>query len=504
MEDLFNQILAWVGLHPRWAYVTVFLVALTESTAVIGVFIPGVILLVGTGTLITTGVIAFWPAFIAAVAGAIAGDGLSYSLGRHYNDHLRTMWPFSRYPESIDHGIAFFDRYGGWSVAIGRFAGPSRAIVPLVAGMLQMPPRRFYVANISSAIAQTIAFFIPGMVLGASLKLAAEAALRLMILGLLLVGALWLVFWLAHLMYRLLSPHASTWLQGLLRWADLHPTMGRIAHALADPQHPDARALTGLAFLLIAGALLVGAITGLTLFATPELGLNRAALDLGQSLHDPLGDRLMVGLAALGAPAVVLPMVLLVFVWLRWRGSVRHANYWLAAAAFPLIATPLIGALLAVPRPDLGLQLVLPWSFPSGPVLLATCVYGFLAVSVARGLGASHRWAPYAMATTTIAAVAAARVYFGAEWLTSVVDSVALGLVWVAGLGLAFHRHSRFELRAEVLAGVAVIGLAIGLGLHGWLAGDQDLARLTPAQRTVGIERAAWRDSAWAQLPRQP
>ncbi|HYN79085.1 MAG TPA: VTT domain-containing protein [Lamprocystis sp. (in: g-proteobacteria)] len=502
MEDLFNQILAWVGLHPRWAYVTVFLVALTESTAIIGVFIPGVILLMGTGTLITTGVIAFWPAFIAAVAGAIAGDGLSYSLGRHYNDHLRTMWPFSRYPESIDHGIAFFDRYGGWSVAIGRFAGPSRAIIPLVAGMLQMPPRRFYVANVTSGIAQTIAFFIPGMVLGASLKLAAEAAMRLAILGLLLIGALWFAFWLAHLIYRLSAPHASSWLQGLLRWADLHPNMGRIAHALADPQHPDARALTGLAFLLIAGALLVGAITGLTLFATPELGLNRAALDLGQSLRDPLGDQLMVWLAALGAPAVVLPMVLLVFGWLRWRGGVRHANYWLAAAAFPLIATPVIGALLAVPRPDLGLQLTLPWSFPSGPVLLATCVYGFLAVSIARGLRERQRWAPYALTATIIAAVAVARVYLGAEWFTGVVDSIALGMVWVAGLGLAFHRHSRFELRPEILAGVAVIGLTIGFGLHGWLTADRELARLTPAQRIVSIERAAWHDTAWAQLPR--
>ena len=351
--------------------------------------------------------------------------------------------------------MAFFDRYGGWSVAFGRFAGPGRAIIPLVAGMLRMPPRRFYFANITSAAAQTLVFFLPGMVLGASLKLAAEAALRLAVLGVLLVGALVLAFWLAHQVYRLLAPHTSTWLQGLLRWSDLHPTMGRLAHALADPEHPDARALTGFAFLLILGALLVGAITGLILFGSPELALNRAALDLGQSLRDPLGDRLMIRLAALGAPAVVLPMVLLVFAWLRWRGSVRQGYYWLAAAAFPLIATPVVGALLAVPRPDLGLQLTLPWSFPSGPVLLATCVYGFLAVSVARGLPERQRWAPYALAATTIAAVAAARVYLGAEWLTSVVDSIALGMVWVAALGLAFHRHARFGLRAEVLAGVA-------------------------------------------------
>ena len=248
-------------------------------------------------------------------------------------------------------------------------------------------------------------------------------------------------------------------------------------------------------------SLLVGAITGLILFGSPELTLNRAALDLGQSLRDPLGDRLMVRLAALGTPAVVLPMVLVVFAWLRWQGSVRHGYYWLASAAFPLVATPVIGDLLAVQRPDLGLQLTLPWSFPSGPVLLATCVYGFLAVSVARGLAERQRWAPYALATTTIAAVAAARVYLGAEWLTSVIDSIALGMVWVAALGLAFHRHARFGLRAETLAGVAALGLAIGIGLHGWIAGDRELARLTPAERTVAIARSDWHAAGWARLP---
>ncbi|WP_295588340.1 VTT domain-containing protein [uncultured Lamprocystis sp.] len=501
MEELFHNLHAWVGSHPEWAYVTVFLIAMGESMAVIGVVVPGVISLIGTGALIATGAIAFWPAFIAATAGGIAGDGVSYSLGRHFNQHIRELWPFSRYPQQLEWGVAFFDRYGGWSVALGRFAGPGRAIIPLVAGMMRMPPRRFYFANVTSAAAQTLAFFIPGMIFGASLKLAAEAALRLVILGLLLVGALWFTFRLARLVYRLLAPRASTWLQELLRWADLHPNMGRIAHALADPGHPDARALTGFAFLLMLASLLVGAITGLTLFGSPESALNQAALDLAQSLHNPLGDRLMVRLAALGEPAVILPMVAVVFVWLRWQGADRHGNYWLAAAAFPLVATPVLGALLAVPRPDLGLQLFLPWSFPSGPVLLATCVYGFLAVSIARGLAERQRWAPYALATTTVAAVAAARVYLGAEWLTGIVDSIALGLVWVAALGLAFHRHSRVALRSSLFGAVALSGLIAGFVFHGWITDDRNLANLTPQRPIEILAHDAWRTTDWARLP---
>lgn len=501
MEDLFRDILDWVALHPGWAYITVFAVAMTESTAVIGVFVPGVVLLVGTGALITTDAISFWPAFAFAVAGAIVGDGLSYSVGRHYNDRLRRLWPFCRYPEQLEQGVRFFDRFGGWSVAIGRFAGPSRAIVPLVAGMLNMPPRRFYVANITSAIAQTLAFFIPGMIFGASMKLAAEAALRLVILTLLLGFVLWFALWLAHRIYRLLSPHASAWLQGLLRWADLHPAMGRVAHALADPGHPDSGTLTALAFLLILASFLVGAVTGVTLLGAPELAINRSVLDLGQSLHTPLGDRVMVGLAQLGNAWTILPTVALVYAYLRWRGRHRHAYYWLAASAFPLMAIPLLGALLQVPRPDLGLGLLLPWSFPSGAVLLATSVYGFLAVSLARGLPERFRWVPYGLATLAVTAVGAAGLYLGTEWLTDIVGSIALGLAWVAALGLAFRRHSRRESRSRALGAVALVSLIASLTVHEWIDGNRDLARLTPAERPETLTLAEWHASGWQRLP---
>lgn len=501
MEDLLRDLLAWVNQHPGWAYSTVFMVAMTESMAVIGIAVPGVVLLVGTGALIASGAIDFWPAFAAATGGAIAGDGLSYSLGRHFNQHIREIWPFSRYPGQLQWGVAFFDRFGGWSVAIGRFAGPGRAIIPLVAGMLHMPPRRFYAANIASAIAQTLVFFIPGMIFGASLKLAAEAAVRLVILALLLGFVLWLAMWGAHRLYRLLSPHASAWLQGVLHWADLHPAMGRVAHALADPGHPDARTLTGLAFLLILASFLVGAAGGLTLLGAPDLALNHSALDLGQSLHTPLGNRAMVALAQLGNPWTILPMVALVYGYLRWRGRTRHAHYWLAATAFPLVATPVLGALLRVPRPDLGLDLLLPWSFPSGGVLLAVSVYGFLAVSLARGLPERFRWVPYGLATLAATAAAAAGLYLGTEWLTDSIGSIALGLAWVAALGLAYRRHSRREPRSRALGAVALIGLALGLALHGWLAGDRDLERLTPAPRAQFMTRAQWLETGWARLP---
>ncbi len=65
------------------------------------------------GALIAADAISFTLAMAWAVCGAVSGDGLSYWLGRHYHSQLRDLWPFRRYPQSLDQGIAFFEKYGG-------------------------------------------------------------------------------------------------------------------------------------------------------------------------------------------------------------------------------------------------------------------------------------------------------------------------------------------------------------------------------------------------------
>ena len=134
-------------------------------------------------------------------------------------------------------------------------------------------------------------------------------------------------------------------------------------------------------------------------------------------------------------------------------------------------------------------------------MLLATSVYGFLAVSLARGLPERFRWVPYGVATLLVTAVAAAGLYLGTEWLTDIVGSIALGLAWIAALGLAFRRHSRRESRSRALGAVALISLVASFTVHDWIDGSRDLDRLTPATRTETLTRAEWHASGWRRLP---
>jgi len=166
VTEYFQQLLEWVQLNPEYAGLIIFSMALAESLAIIGVLIPGVVILFGAGTLIGAGIIDFWSSCLWAIAGAIIGDGLSYWLGHHF-EYITDRWKWARlHPDAMQKGFHFFEKYGDLSVALGRFFGPIRAVVPLVAGLMHMPPKRFYIANVLSALVWAPAYLLPGMLVG--------------------------------------------------------------------------------------------------------------------------------------------------------------------------------------------------------------------------------------------------------------------------------------------------------------------------------------------------
>ena len=101
-------------------------------------------------------------------------------------------WPLNRYPQFIARSEAFIKTYGAASVFLARFIAVVRAFVPLVAGILGMSSRRFFSANILSALIWAPAHVFPGVLLGMALNLAGLSTGRLavlLIIGLVAVSA---------------------------------------------------------------------------------------------------------------------------------------------------------------------------------------------------------------------------------------------------------------------------------------------------------------------------
>jgi len=501
MTEYLHQLLEWVSLHPYWAGVTVFLVAMGESLAIVGLLIPGVVLMFGFGALISTGAMEFWPTFGWAVGGAVLGDGLSFFLGRHFRDRITGFWPFNKHPRTLQRGMDFFQRHGGKSVAIGRFFGPVRAIIPLVAGMLGMPPGYFIAANVASALVWAPAYLLPGMVLGASLELASEVAFGLVVILLLLVALTWTVMELTRQLFRLLQPHASTWVQTLLNWGRIHPRLGEIATALADPRHPEAGGLAILASVLILATGLFSLVFGLVLGSAGLSGLDQMVHDGLQSMRTPWADHLMIHFSRLADLPVIIPLMLGVLLFLAWQRHWRTAGYCLAALGFALLAPLLLKYGLQIPRPNSGVSDLGPYSFPSGHSLRATVLFGFLSLMVARALPATRRWLPYLLAGLLVMPVALSRLYLGVHWLSDIIGAISLGLAWVALLGLSYHRHTLIETHWRSLGIGALCLLCIAGGIQTWRSHDQDLTRYTPPPPLVQLDQQAWWQEEWANLP---
>jgi membrane protein DedA with SNARE-associated domain len=151
LEAHAQQVVEFVRLHEAWAAPVVFLLAFGESLAFISLLIPAWAALVGIGVLIASGNLNFWPIWIAGSIGAALGDWLSYWIGLKLGPPVAHVWPLSRHPALLPKGETFVKRWGPVAIFIGRFFGPLRASVPLVAGIFRMPFWEFQIANFVSA-----------------------------------------------------------------------------------------------------------------------------------------------------------------------------------------------------------------------------------------------------------------------------------------------------------------------------------------------------------------
>ena len=163
MTSFIDPLIAFVSAHAWLAYLTLFLAALLEAVPIAGSVIPGSTIILALSALVPGGELVLEWVLVAAIAGALLGDGTAFWIGHRTQREILSSWPMTNYPRVVAQSEAFFRRWGALAVFFARFVPPIRAFVPVTAGALGMSPLRFYAVNIPAILLWAPAHVLPGV-----------------------------------------------------------------------------------------------------------------------------------------------------------------------------------------------------------------------------------------------------------------------------------------------------------------------------------------------------
>ena len=160
-----QQVILWGA----WAYVPLFFVIFAETGFVVTPFLPGDSLIFAAGALAAPAgsQINVWVLYFSLVAAAVAGDTANYWIGKKLGPRLLRN-PNSRILKKayLDKTHAFFERYGGKTIILGRFVPFVRTFAPFLAGVGEMHYRRFLEFNVLGAFMWVAVFVGSGYFFG--------------------------------------------------------------------------------------------------------------------------------------------------------------------------------------------------------------------------------------------------------------------------------------------------------------------------------------------------
>jgi len=164
LDQTVAQLAAQYG---HWLYLFLFLVIFAETGLVVFPFLPGDSILFISGTVIATADLNVHLLVAVLIAAAILGDAINYSVG-HYIGPRAFDKPDSRWfkQEHLRRTQAFYDKYGGVTIIIGRFIPIIRTFAPFLAGVAGMKYPRFLSYNVVGGVAWITSLVYAGYLFG--------------------------------------------------------------------------------------------------------------------------------------------------------------------------------------------------------------------------------------------------------------------------------------------------------------------------------------------------
>ena len=139
---------------PALFFGVVTLIIFAETGLVVMPLLPGDSLLFVAGAVTAIAGLNVHLFVAILIAAAVLGDAVNYFVGsklgvRAFENKNSRIFK----PAYLDRTQAFYDKYGAFSIVMGRFVPIVRTFVPFLAGVAQMPYRRFFIYNLIGGVA---------------------------------------------------------------------------------------------------------------------------------------------------------------------------------------------------------------------------------------------------------------------------------------------------------------------------------------------------------------
>lgn len=159
-----DALILWGG------YALMAAIVFTETGLLVGLFLPGDSLLITAGLIAATGALNIWWINVLLMVAAIVGDTVGYAIGARIGPRLFTREKSLLFnPKHVDRTRRFYARYGAKTIVIARFVPIVRTFAPVLAGVGQMPYRRFISYNVFGGIGWVAGMTWAGYFLGSAI-----------------------------------------------------------------------------------------------------------------------------------------------------------------------------------------------------------------------------------------------------------------------------------------------------------------------------------------------
>jgi undecaprenyl-diphosphatase len=395
MGDLLNGMTGWLTANPSWVAVAIFLVAFTECVAIVGIVVPGTVIMFAIAALAGSGILPLSEVLLLGFLGGLLGDAVSYFIGRRFHQNIRQLPGLRTHPEWMEGAEKYFHRYGIASLLVGRFIGPLRPMLPMIAGMCDMPLPRFVAVSVLAAAGWSIAYLMPGWAAGAAIRLPLPEG-----------------FW----------PEAA------VVGGSLAVLFGLSIQSSIRQKRYATRLISALSLVLVAALFF-----GFPLLADFDNGL----MTLIQEHRSEATQHIVVFVTSIGDFRAQLLAASLLIIVLAVARQWRHAAFALAATLGTAIANGVLKTFFARARPEVLLEPLTTYSMPSGHSSAAFALFMTLAVLAGRGQPVRLRLTWMLVAGIPALAIALSRVYLGVHWPTDILAGMLLAFC-VCAASLAF------------------------------------------------------------------